>query len=293
SFAGLQYNPDGNYGITLNQGFDGTVDLSPIPLAKDLSISFRGTFTYNKDKLIENGAAPYEEPWMDPRGQNINSSQGYVAEGIFQSQAEIDNHADQSGVGGNARVGDLKYKDLNGDGIINVYDQTTINHGDVPRWIFGFGFNLNYKQFYISAFFQGNYGAQRAVSDIARAPFADGAYGNVLANTTDRWTEENHATNPFYPRLGYGTSATANNDVASSWWVKDISFIRFKTLDMGYNLPKGAFRQIGLKNARIYFSGVNLLYWSKFKLWDPEMNTGNGGAYPNTRTFSLGIQANF
>lgn len=293
SFAGLQYNPDGNYGITLNKGFDATIVVSPFKIAKDLNLDLRGTVTYNKDRLIENGAAPYEEPWMDPRGQNINATQGYVADGLFQSEADILNHADQSGVGGTPRVGDIKYKDLNGDGIVNVYDQTTISHGDVPFWTFGLGVNLTYKQFYLSAFFQGTAGATRLMSDIARSPFYDGAYGNVLANATDRWTEENHATNPFYPRLGYGTSANANNSVNSTWWVKNMSFVRLKTLDFGYNLPKGSFHTIGMSNAQIFFAGVNMFYWSPFKLWDPEVNTGSGASYPNTRTMTLGIRANF
>lgn len=292
-FAGLQYQPDGNYGITINRGFDGTVELLPVPLTDKLSISFRGTFTYNKDKLLENGAAPYEEPYMDPRGQKILNNYGYIAEGLFQSEAELLNHADQSGVGGVARVGDIKYKDLNGDGVINQYDQTFIGHGDVAPLTFGFGMNLQYGNWYLSAFFEGVQGADRVLSDIARSPFAGSEDNNVYANTVDRWTEQNHAEHPFYPRLGYGTVANANNNVASTWWVKDQSFIRFKTLNFGYNLPNKIFKNSGFKNARIYFDAVNLCYWSPFKLWDPEMNTGNGNTYPNTRNMAIGFQVHF
>ena len=153
--------------------------------------------------------------------------------------------------------------------------------------------NLNVGQFYISAFFQGVSGAYRTLDGIARVPLsASGNDGNSYSNVVDRWTEENHAEHPFYPRLGVGTTVN-NNNQPSTWWVKDISFIRFKTLDIGYNLPSGSFKSIGLKNARIYLSGVNLLYWSPFKLWDPEMNTGNGNTYPNTRNLSIGLQMNF
>ncbi|MFT4154969.1 SusC/RagA family TonB-linked outer membrane protein [Parafilimonas sp.] len=294
-FAGLQYNPDGNYGITQNRGFDGTLELFPIPITNKLSVAFRGTFTYNKDKLLENGAAPYEESYMDPRGQNILASDdyGYVAEGLFQSQAEIDNHADQSGVGGSARVGDIKYKDLNGDGVVDTYDETYLGHGDVPSLTFGLGFNLQYGPFYLSAFFEGIEGADRMISSVARSPFSGSEDANVFANVTDRWTEDNQAKHPFYPRLAYGSSANANNDVASSWWVKDISFIRFKTLDLGYNLPKSMYKHIAARDARIYVDCVNLLYWSPFKLWDPELDTGDGNTYPNTRNFSIGLQIHF
>lgn len=293
NYAGLQYNPVGNYGIVNASGFDGTVELQPVKLGAKTSISFRGTFSYNQDVLIENRQAPYADPYQERRGQNILSQFGYVAEGLFQSQKEIENSADQTALG-NPRVGDIKYKDLNGDGVVNIYDQTKISRGDVPSLIYGFGFNINVGQFYLSAFFQGVSDAYRTLSDNARMPFAGGGNdGNVYASTVDRWTEENHAEHPLYPRLGVGSSITNNNNQPSTWWVKDISFIRFKTLDVGYNLPAGTLKTIGLKNGRIYFSGVNLLYWSPFKLWDPEMNTGNGNTYPNTRNLSLGIQLNF
>ncbi len=293
SYAGLQYNPVGNYGIVDASGFDGTVELKPLPLGLKSTISFRGTFTYNTDVLIENRQAPFANPYQERRGQNILSTFGYIAEGLFQSQSEIDNSPDQSALG-NPRVGDIKYRDLNGDGVINIYDQTKISRGDVPNLVYGFGVNLTFGQFYISAFFQGVSGAYRTLGGNARVPFSEGGNdGNVFANTIDRWTEENRAEHPIYPRLGFGNSVVANNNQTSTWWIKDISFIRFKTLDLGYNLPKGSFSNLGLQNARIYFSGVNLFYWSKFKLWDPEMNTSNGDTYPNTRNLSIGIQANF
>src|SRR5699024_6689747 len=222
-FAGLQYQPDGNFGKTINTGFDGTVELKPIPITDKLSIAFRGTFTYNRDKLLENGAAPYEESYMDPRGQKILNNYGYVAEGLFQSEKEIANHADQTGVGGNPRVGDIKYKDLNGDGVINDYDHTYIGHGDVAPLTFGLGVNFQYGNFYLSAFFQGIQGADRMSSGNARSPFANSEDDNVFTKAKDRWTIENPAAHPFYPRLAYGKTANANNNVASTWWLKDIS----------------------------------------------------------------------
>ncbi|SDZ77340.1 TonB-linked outer membrane protein, SusC/RagA family [Arachidicoccus rhizosphaerae] len=293
AFAGLQYQPDGNYGTTINRGFDATVELLPIPLTDKLSISFRGTFTYNKDKLLENSAAPYEEPYMDPRGQKILTNYGYIAEGLFQSEADIANHADQSGVGGIPRVGDIMYKDLNGDGLINVYDKTYIGHGDVAPLTFGLATNIQYGNWYVSAFFEGVQGADRELTGNARSPFSGSDDNNIFANAVDRWTEDNHATNPFYPRLAYGTVPNANNNVTSTWWIKDISFIRFKTLNIGYNLPNKIFKNTGFKNATIYFDAVNLCYWSPFKLWDPEMNTGNGNTYPNTRNMAIGFKVNF
>ncbi|WP_208025675.1 SusC/RagA family TonB-linked outer membrane protein [Niastella caeni] len=292
-YAGLQYNPVGNYGVLDAAGFDGTVELQGISLSKKVSISFRGNFTYNTDILRENRQAPFANPYQERRGHNLLASYGYIAERIFQSQKEIDNSPSQIALG-NPRVGDLKYKDLNGDGVIDIYDQTKISRWDVPNFVYGFGANMNVGRFYLSVFFQGISGASRLMSGNAAMPFSGGGNdGNIFMISTNRWTQENKAEHPYFPRLGWGNAATSNNTVASTWWVKDMSFIRLKTVDLGYNIPKEPFKKIGLASARVYFSGVNLLYWSKFKLWDPELNTSNGNTYPNTRNMSIGLQVNF
>jgi TonB-linked SusC/RagA family outer membrane protein len=292
-YAGLQYNPVGNYGVLDAAGFDGTVELRGIPLSKKANISFRGNFTYNSDILRENRQAPFANPYQERRGRNILAAYGYIAEGIFQSQKEIDNGPSQLALG-NPRVGDLKYKDLNGDGVIDIYDQTKISRWDVPNFVYGFGVNVNVGRLYLSVFFQGISGASRLMSGNAAMPFSGGGNdGNIYAISTNRWTAENKAEHPYFPRLGWGSAATSNNTVASTWWVRDMSFIRLKTVDFGYNIPKEPFKKIGLTSARLYCSGVNLLYRSKFKLWDPELNTANGNTYPNTRNISIGLQANF
>lgn len=291
NYLGLQNQPFGNLGHITNQGFDGTVSLEGFNVG-NTSWSFNGTFSYNKDQVIENDSPRQLYPYLERRGRNFLSGYGYVADGLFQSQGEIDVHADQSALGAQ-RVGDIRYKDLNGDGVINTYDQTKISNGDVPNLVYGAGFNVTYKKFYFGAFFQGVHGAQRQLSGDGIIPFnnSTGAErSNLYAVAESRWTVDNPSNDVFYPRLGYGNSINRNNSVASSWWVKDIDFIRLKTVDLGYHLPVQA---LGVKSARVYFQGVNLLYWSKFKLWDPELNTSNGSSYPNTRTLSLGIQANF
>ncbi|WP_225321345.1 SusC/RagA family TonB-linked outer membrane protein [Rhizosphaericola mali] len=293
-YAGLQYQPVGNLGVVDASGFEGQVTLTPIKIGKNMTLGFNGTFTYNTNKLVDDDEPSYADPYQDRKGHNINAQYGYIADGLFKNQAQIDNSADQSALGGNPRPGDIKYKDLNGDGVINQYDQTKISNGDVPKWIAGAGFNFTYGDFYISAFFQANIGSYRTLSGIAQSPFAMSDDGNVFANATDRWTPENPIENPFYPRLGYGSNANANNDVASTWWVKNISFVRFKTLDIGYNFKNRSWmKSMGMRNLQVYFDGINLMYWSPFKLWDPELNTGNGNVYPNTRNLSIGVRANF
>jgi len=294
NYLGLQNQPYGNLGEISNQGFDGTISLEGLQLGQT-TWSFNGTFSYNKDQVIDNDNPKQLFPYMERRGRNFLSRYGYVADGLFQSQAEIDNHASQSALG-TQRVGDIRYKDLNGDGVINTYDQTRIGNGDVPNLVYGAGFNVSYKNFYVGAFFQGVDGADRLLSGDGILPFNNSTgpeRSNLHAIAESRWTPENPSEDVFYPRLGYGNSVNKNNSVGSTWWVKDVDFLRLKTVDLGYNLRSEKLKAYGLKSARIYAQGVNLLYWSSFKLWDPELNSNNGSAYPNTRTFSLGIQANF
>jgi len=294
ALVGLVSAPEGNLGIITNKGIDATIALNPTKIGA-FTLDVRGTFTYNRDKVIENDQAPQPYPYMERRGTNYLATFGYVATGLFKDQAEIDAAPTQAALG-TVRPGDIRYKDLNGDGKIDANDVTRIGNGDVPTTVYGLGFNLQYKNFYIGLFFQGVAGADRLLSGDGIIPFnnSTGAErSNLFAVAEDRWTPENPNPNAFYPRLAYGNSANKNNAVTSSWWVKNIDFVRLKTADFGYNLPKTLLKTIGFKSARVYVQGLNLLYWSPFKLWDPELNTSNGTAYPNIRTLTLGVQANF
>ncbi|WP_454801627.1 SusC/RagA family TonB-linked outer membrane protein [Mucilaginibacter phyllosphaerae] len=290
-YVGLVQSPYGNLGIVDNHGVEAS--LQNDMTIGNVGINIRGSITYNKDKVIENDQPTPNYPWMDARGTNILAQFGYVAEGLFTSQEEINNSA-VPGARENILPGDIKYKDLNGDGVINAYDATRISRGDVPAIVYGFGLNVSYKNFNLGGFFQGTAQAQRYIAGKAIQPFStDGGISNAYAVATDRWTPDNPSQNVLYPRLAYGDAANANNTLTSSWWVKDASFIRLKTAEFGYTLPKTAFRKLGVKSARIYMMGYNLLTISKFKFWDPEISTGNGTTYPNVKTLSLGINAQF
>jgi TonB-linked SusC/RagA family outer membrane protein len=293
-FVGLASSPAGNFGIITNKGIDATVQLNPVKIGA-FTLDMRGTFTYNRDKVIDDDTPVQPFPYMNTRGTNYLARFGYVAMGLFQSQDEINKAPSQAALG-SVRVGDIRYEDLNNDGKIDANDRKRIGNGDVPTTTYGIGFNLQYKHFYFGVFFQGVAGADRLLSGDGIIPF-DNSTGaersNLFEAAEDRWTPENPNPNALYPRLAYGNSANKNNAVASTWWVKDISFIRLKTADLGYNLPKNLLTGIGMKNARVYMQGLNLVYWSPFKLWDPELNTTNGTAYPNVRTVTLGVQANF
>lgn len=291
AFAGLTSSPYGNLGIIDNKGIEATLQ-QELNLGK-LNVNLRGNITYNQDKVVENDQPSPTYPWMDRRGTNVLAQFGYIAEGLFTSDEEIQRSA-VPGTKDNVKPGDIKYHDLNNDGVINAYDVTRIGRGNVPAIVYGFGVNLAYKNFSLGAFFQGTGKVERYISGKAIQPFStDGGISNAYAIATDRWTPEYPRQDAFYPRLAYGDAANNNNTQASTWWIKDVSFLRLKNADLGYTFPQATFRRLGVKSARVYLMGYNLLTFSKFKLWDPELETGNGTTYPNVRTLSVGLSAQF
>lgn len=295
-FVGLTNQPYGNLGVVDNKGIDATLEYNA--QVGKVTLGFRGTFTYNEDVVVEDDRPTQPYAWLDHRGNNVLARYGYVAEGLFISQSEIDASA-VPGSKETIKVGDIKYKDLNNDGLINAYDHIKIGHGDVPSTVYGFGLNVGFKGFYVGAFFQGVANADIMLGGGGIIPFnGDGGETNVYSNATDRWTPENPSQNVFYPRLAYGDSENKNNSQASSWWVKKVGFLRLKTAEIGYNLPDNIFSKLKMRSARIYLVGYNLLTFSSFKLWDPELNTdqngrANGAKYPSVKTVSLGLNLKF
>ena len=310
SFLGYNTSaPYGNIGIIENKGFDGTIEYNK-RINKDWVIALRGNVTFNKDKWIQGELPEQKYEWMNQYGRNINGAKGYVAEGLF-TQAEIDDMARWESLSaankaitpkpfasqfGTVKAGDIKYKDLNNDGQIDAYDQTYISRGDVPTTVYGFGFTVGWKDLSVGMMFQGVAGAERVLNGSSINPFnGGGGSGNLYSNIDDRWTEENPDQNAFYPRLSYGSETTSsiNNFQKSTWWVRNMNFLRLKTLQLSYNLPKPWVNKVHLKNAAVYVMGTNLFTLSRFKLWDPELNTDNGASYPNTTSYSVGINFTF
>ena len=310
SFLGYNTSaPYGNIGIIENKGFDGTIEYNK-RINKDWVIALRGNVTFNKDKWIQGELPEQKYEWMNQYGHNINGVKGYVAEGLF-TQAEIDDMARWESLSdankaitpkpfasqfGTVKAGDIKYKDLNNDGQIDAYDQTYISRGDVPTTVYGFGFTVGWKDLSVGMMFQGVARAERVLNGSSVNPFnGGGGSGNLYSNIGDRWTEENPDQNAFYPRLSYGSETTSNinNFQKSTWWVRNMNFLRLKTLQISYNLPKPWVNKVHLKNAAVYVMGTNLFTLSRFKLWDPELNTDNGASYPNTTSYSVGINFTF
>ena len=227
---------------------------------------------------------------------SVNQIFGYEALGLY-TEEDFVNAAEgilnpnlPENTLGPVRPGDIKYKDVNGDGKIDVYDQTAIGGTEDPEIVYGFGLNMAYKNFDFGVLFQGTGRTYRMLSSNI-LPGQSQQYYNVFSNYKDRWTVENPSQDVFYPRLTYG--ANSNNMEASTWWLKNMSFLRLKNLEIGYSLPRKWAERSFISSARIFVRGTNLLTFSSFKLWDPELDSSDGGKYPLMMSISGGLEFKF
>jgi len=295
NYIGLTTDPYGNIGVTENKGFDGTLNYSH--QFQELRLSFRGTFSYNKNKIVENGVPEQPYPWLNRQGTGLLANVGYVAERLFTLEDDLDGDGfitTEDGFPtqfGQIQPGDIKYSDLNGDGQIDAFDRKVIGDGDVPALTYGFGITAIYKGFDASLFFQGQSFSDRFIGGYGIRPFiGDGGEGNIYTTSLDRWTTENNDAYATYPRLSFSASGIGqtNNNQNSTWWLRDIDFLRLKTAEVGYTFKETFSKKFGVDDFRIYMRATNLFTLSKFDLWDPELNTNNGGRYPNISVVSLG-----
>lgn len=296
NYIGLNADPFGNLGIVENKGFDGTISYNAT-IGQELRLGFRGTFSYNENKIIENGVPIQPFPWLDRRGTGLIANFGYVAERLFTLDDDMDGDGlitPDDGFAkqfGQIQPGDIKYKDLNGDGQIDAFDRQVVGDGDVPKLTYGFGITAQYKNFDLSMFFQGQSFSDRFIGGAGIQPYlGDGGEGTFYKAALDRWTPENDNPYATTPRLSFGSSSTgsSNNRQASTWWLRDIDFLRLKTAEIGYTLPTSLTEKVGINNFRLYLRATNVFTISKFDIWDPELNTSNGSVYPNISVIALG-----
>lgn len=264
-------------------------------------MSLRANFTYAKNKITECDEPESKKGTYRSRtGQSINTLYGYYAERLyvdddFNADGTLKKGIPVPTLSNEIRPGDIKFEDKNGDGFINESDQGYIGGTTTPRIVYGFGGNFQWKNFDLGIFFQGSGDYYRLIGGSDETSFIPGGgqeiRGNIFTNYKDCWTEENPSQNVFWPRLTYGPNT--NNTAPSSWWKKDMSFLRLKMLEVGYSLPKNIAKKVHAQNIRFYISGNNLCYFSKFKLWDPELDTPTGYKYPGMTSLLIGIDLNF
>jgi TonB-linked SusC/RagA family outer membrane protein len=291
-----------NLGVGSSRGVDVELNYEKF-VTDDLWFTGRGTFTYATSEVIEWEEPDYSAtPWLSKVGHSVNQEWGFVAERLFMDDAEVANSPTQFGL---VQGGDIKYRDINRDGRISDLDKVPIGHPKVPEINYGFGLSVGYKGFDASFFFQGS-GLQsfwfKTTGNGRIQPFLDSSFEGtgddgmigqnaVLKPVADSyWSESNRNPYAFWPRLA--NYDLENNNKTSTWFMQDASFIRLKSVEVGYTLPQTLTKKFFVSNLRVYLSGTNLASWSRFKLWDPEM-AGNGLGYPLQRVINIGLNIGF
>lgn len=286
---GLWSLPATNYGEARGRGFDLSVDYNH-NFNSGLWLKGIANFTYASSKFLV-----YDQPdygnnyWRSRIGYPLSQTWGYIGESLFTDDAEVRSSPQQSFGGTVVLAGDIKYRDINNDGVITTLDMVPIGFPTQPEIIYGFGISAGYKNFDISTFFQGLARESFWIDPVATAPFVNNQ--QLLKVYADSyWSEDNPNIYALWPRLS--SIAQPNNTQTNTWFMRNGSFLRLKQVELGYTLPSKIASRAAMSSLRIYANGLNLFTWSKFKLWDVEM-AGNGLRYPIQKVFNLGLMIGF
>jgi len=289
--AGFMADPISNYGKAESRGADVAIAFNR-DVAKDFNVNMRGTLTYATSKRTVVDELRYEGTmaYRSLVGHSIRQTWGLIAERLFIDGNEVANSPVQYGDVG-LLAGDIKYRDVNGDGVINDDDMVPIGYPTTPEIVYGFGSSMRYKNIDFSFYFQGSARSSFFINPQNIQPFfRNGGFENGLLNAIaeSHWSEDDPDLYAFWPRLS--TWNVGPNNATSTWWMRNGNFLRLKSIDAGYNFTNLSRYRINF--ARLYFAANNLALWSNFKMWDVEMG-GNGLGYPIQSVYSLGLQVNF
>ena len=304
---GFRVNPWQNFGIVDNKGLDGSLTLNH--QFGDLKVSARGNITYVRNEIVEYDEVPSKYNYQNYTGQSIGQPYCYIAEGLYTpddfttTTTSTEGYlyelkADVPKPAANVAPGDIKYKDLNGDGLINEYDMTYENglNSTNPELVYGFGLNLEYKGFFAGIFFQGV--GKTTVNLMSNSnyfmPFIRGVEGgSARMEALSHWSADNpYNQDVLYPRIH--AAKFDHNIEKSTWWYRDGSFLRLKNVEFGYEFSKDMIKKMRMTNLRLYVQGTNLAVWDNIKLWDPELGNSNSGAkYPLGATWTVGLEVSF
>lgn len=292
---GLESTPQANVGKVRSRGFDGNFAFKQKVGEVDLSV--RGNMTYSKNEVLDKDEENNIYSYQMERGYRVDQAKGLIDLGLFKDYDDIRNSPRQDF--GVVQPGDIKYKDVNGDGVVNDGDRVAIGASKRPSLIYGMGISGQWKGVDVNIHFQGAGKSTFFINGPSVHAFSSGQWGNIFQDIaeSDRWISKEISGDPAtenpnasYPRLSYGENK--NNQQESTYWLRDGSYLRLKTLEVGYTLQKSIVNKARLNNLRVFFIGSNLLTFSSFKMWDPEMGSSNGAKYPLTRTLTLGLSVN-
>ena len=279
--------PYANIAAIKNKGIDGLIEARNTT-ASGFLYSLRGNFTFAKNEVVENDEPVRRFSYLSGKGLPLGQSFAFVSEGLFESQEEIDAWPRQTF--STPRPGDVKYKDINGDGQIDAFDQIPVGYPRLPQISFGFGGTVGYKNVDLSIYFTGAAKTSIFMSGLSMWPFYDGlGVNNVMREYYDnRWTPENK--DALYPAIDVGNNP--NNFLNSTTWMKNGNYLRIRNVEVGYTFPNELVGRVGLSSLRLFLNGMNLYTWDHIKVMDPESNDGTGG-YPLQRSFNIGLQVDF
>jgi TonB-linked SusC/RagA family outer membrane protein len=299
--TGLQdLQPEANIGEMESYGIEGVGSYTD--RIGNLTFTLRGNFTLTKTNVINSDEADNTLTYQMEKGYRYRQTRGLIALGLFQDQDDIDNSPRQTF--GEYLPGDIKYKDVNGDGLVDSKDEVPMGYTTIPNLAYGMGLSLNWKNFDFNVLLQGSGHSDFFIRGNSIYPFWGEHIGNIMTNVTDpndRWISReisgDAATenpNAILPRLSYGSgSGSDNNYRNSSFWLRDKSYLRLKNLEFGYSFPKQYAKALYAENIRIGFIGYNLFVFSPFEWWDPELDTTNGGKYPISKNYTFNLTVNF
>lgn len=275
-----------NLGEMENKGVDASIEYTKT--INEFTIQMRGNFTFNRNKKLYDDKPTPIWPYQSEVGKPLYQQTGLIALGLFESYEDIENSPVQKF--GDVQPGDVKYRDINGDGEIDSYDFVAIGRTHIPEISYGAGVSMGWQGMDLSLFFQGVGNVTRILSG---NPVV-GPSGSILVNgqifsdlAENRWSIDNPDPNAKYPRLHLAYNE--NNRHNSTLFQRDMSFVRLKHAEVGYTLPRVLTETVKISNLRIYIQAVNLFTFSKFKLWDPELNTNYGAIYPQMKTINFGL----
>ncbi|MDR6197160.1 TonB-dependent receptor [Siphonobacter sp. SORGH_AS_0500] len=284
---GIQSLPYANIGIVDNKGVDATLNYRAS--IGNVRMDLKGTYTFARNRIVYSDEPIRRYDYLQRTGQRIGQPFGLEAIGLFSSQEEINNSPKQAFTS-TVAPGDVKYRDVNGDGVIDIYDEKPIGFSNVPEMVFGFGGTFTYKGFDLSVLFQGVGNVTVFRNYQGYIPFSQGQFGNVLTAALDRWTVENPNPEASFPRLYPGSND--NNYRNSTFWQISGNYLRLKNAQLGYTIAKRWAQKIKADNIRFYINGLNLMLWDRIKHYDPESGDG-AGKYPPSRVINLGLNLNF
>lgn len=295
STTGLEKPQLGNVGKARSRGIDLSGKVQHM-FSPDFWMILNGTFTYSKATYREIEEATSKPSWQRREGHELSQQIGYIAEGLFRDQAEIDNSPRQ---GGNIMPGDIRYRDINGDGVIDVNDATYIGFPATPRVIYGFSGFFNFKNFEFSFAFQGSGKRAFFMDPMKISPFVNNR-AMLKAIYDDHWSSDNMTERPFWPRLS--TQAISEHNPQEAWggsetrkstyFMRECSFLRCTSIELAYNLPREFLQRLRMQTVKFYARVNNPFLITNFKVWDVELGD-NGFNYPIQRTWSVGLNLSF